>query len=152
MRAAVGFYGRQVPHFIRAASGTRPKVWHEPVRGRDRVGSCDGVRRTGSRLMETPQAPGRGSAPSKDLCLPRGARRPRALTPNTSYGRDHEQSQFQRSREPHRTSLQAKQHSALKFSQSFFDPALLRARPSRHDRRGSVTVLGFIGGGRGPRP
>ena len=129
MRAAVGFYGRQVPHFIRAASGTRPKVGHEPVRGRDRVGSCDGVRRTGSRLGERPSAPWRGSVRSKDWYPKSGARRPRAVTTSTCLDINNGRAKFQRSTGPHPRSEQPKQHSALKFSQSFFDSALLRARP-----------------------
>ena len=71
------------------------------VRGRDLTGSCDGARRTGARLGESPPAPSRGSAPSKHLCLPCGARRPRAVTRRTFLDINNGRGQFQCSTGPH---------------------------------------------------
>ena len=45
------------------------------------------------------------------------------VSPRTCHGRDRWRGQFQRSTGPHPKPEHHKQHSALKFSQSFFDPA-----------------------------
>jgi len=61
--------------------------------------------------------------PRLNTCAsPAGARRPRAVTPSTCLDINNGRAKFQRSREPHPRSEQPKQHSALKFNQSFFDP------------------------------
>ena len=58
VRAAVAFYERLVRFYSSRPRDVCLEVWHEPVRGRDRVGSCDGVQRTGARLGETPKHQG----------------------------------------------------------------------------------------------